>query len=516
MIFSRRHLLGTAATAGAALTLRAHSFSFVQSQDYAERVPLDQIAADPLRPQFHLMPSRNWMNDPDGPIYWKNNYHIFFQYNPDAAVWGNMNWAHAVSPDMIRWKHMPIALAPSFGGNDQDGCFSGSAVTNNGVATILYTGVKSVPPAQATLRDGTHNFLEVQCLATSTDSDLRTWQKLPQPVLLPPQNPRLTGFRDPFLYRTESNWLMGVGSGLRGLGGQVLLYRSADLRDWRYVHPLAMGKGTGKQAKNLVEAGEMWECPDFFALGKKYVLLYSTERKVYWETGEFDTKRLIFHREKQGLLDHGAFYAPKSQLDANGRRILWGWINETRPAAELRAAGWAGCMSLPRILALAEDGSLKMEVIPELAQLRQTEMYLPVPAAGNEARLAALSGMELKSATAEIELTLQPKPIHLAISDGSHEILTVAFDPGHTGQEWQVGDISIGYPSTRPDSHHLRIFLDGSVAECFVDDKLACTYRTYRTPKAKLHVQIAQSEFAAVQTLRVWPLQPISPDRLTS
>lgn len=228
MIYSRRHFLGKAAATGATLTLRAHGFSYARLQDSGERVSIDQIAADPLRPQFHLMPSRNWMNDPNGPIYWKNNYHMFFQYNPDAAVWGNMHWAHAVSPDMIHWRHMPIALAPNSGGYDRDGCFSGSAVNNNGIATILYTGVKAVPSAQATLRDGTHNFLEVQCLATSTDNDLRTWQKFPQPVLLPPQNPRLTGFRDPFLYRTETNWLMGVGSGVRGLGGRVLLYRSGD------------------------------------------------------------------------------------------------------------------------------------------------------------------------------------------------------------------------------------------------------------------------------------------------
>ena len=86
-----------------------------------------EIAADPLRPQFHLLPQRNWMNDPNGPIFWKGKYHMFFQYNPDAAVWGDMHWAHAVSPDMVHWKHLPVALAPTPGGYDADGCFSGSA-----------------------------------------------------------------------------------------------------------------------------------------------------------------------------------------------------------------------------------------------------------------------------------------------------------------------------------------------------------------------------------------------------
>ena len=96
----------------------------------------------------------------------------------------------------------------------------------------------------------------------------------------------------------------------------------------------------------------MWECPDFFPLGKKHVLLYSTAGGVYWETGELDPKELVFHSEKRGILDHGAYYAQKTQVDDHKNRILWGWITEKRSDDELRAAGWAGCMALPRILTL--------------------------------------------------------------------------------------------------------------------------------------------------------------------
>ena len=103
-----------------------------------------KLAADPLRPQFHLLPPKNWMNDPNGPIYWKGAYHMFYQYNPNAAVWGDMHWAHAISEDMIHWRHLPIALAPTPGWDDADGCFTGSAVDDHGTATILYTGVKTV------------------------------------------------------------------------------------------------------------------------------------------------------------------------------------------------------------------------------------------------------------------------------------------------------------------------------------------------------------------------------------
>ena len=171
------------------------------------------------------------MNDPNGPIFWKGAYHIFYQYNPNAAVWGDMHWAHAVSEDMIHWRHLPIALALTPGWDDADGCFTGSAVDDHGAATILYTGVKSVSADRATLREGHNNFREIQCLATSADPQLRTWTKWKQPVIQPPNHPTLAGFRDPFLWREKNNWILGVASGHFKKGGCVLLYRSKDLRN---------------------------------------------------------------------------------------------------------------------------------------------------------------------------------------------------------------------------------------------------------------------------------------------
>ncbi len=137
-----------------------------------------KLASDPLRPQYHLLPAHNWMNDPNGPIFFRGRYHMFHQYNPQAAVWGNMNWAHATSPDMIHWQHEPIAISPTPGGPDQDGVFSGSAVLDNGTPTVIYTAV--APPAtetDATLRDGHHTWRETQCLAVAADDDLRTWKQ---------------------------------------------------------------------------------------------------------------------------------------------------------------------------------------------------------------------------------------------------------------------------------------------------------------------------------------------------
>src|SRR5262249_50516442 len=295
-----------------------------------------------LRPQFHLLPAHNWMNDPNGPIFFRGKYHMFHQYNPMGATWGSMHWAHATSDDMIHWQHEGIALAPTPGGPDQDGVFSGSAVLDNGRPTVIYTAVAPpASPSEATLRDGQHVWRETQCLAVAQDEDLRVWKKLPAPVIAgPPPGMEVTGFRDPCLWREGDKWMLILGSGIRGKGGTILLYSSTDLRHWTYLHPLIEGDASGKNATNPVDTGDMWECPDFFPLGTKHVLLISTMGKVRWKVGTYANQR--FTAEKEGVVDWGSYYAAKTMLDKDSNRILWGWIPEARPDADLIAAGWAG------------------------------------------------------------------------------------------------------------------------------------------------------------------------------
>src|ERR1035438_2294020 len=165
-----------------------------------------KLAADPHRPQYHLLPAANWMNDPNAPIYWQDKYHMFYQYNPNGAFWGDMHWAHAVSEDMVHWKHLPMALAPTPGGPDKDGVFSGCAVIDNGVPTAIYTGVNP----------------ETQSIATSA-GDLTVWKKFSgnPAIAAPPAGMEVTGFRDPAVWKEGDTWLMALGSGFRGKGGAV-------------------------------------------------------------------------------------------------------------------------------------------------------------------------------------------------------------------------------------------------------------------------------------------------------
>ena len=508
---SRRHFLKTLGVSGACASL-PRSFWNAQTPDLRER-----LAADPLRPQYHLLPAKNWMNDPNGPIYWNGYYHMFFQYNPNAAVWGDMHWAHAVSDDMIHWRHLPAALAPTPAWDDADGCFTGSAVDDHGTATILYTGVKTVPPDQATLRDGTHNFREVQCLATSSDPQLLTWNKWKQPVIQPPTEPRLTGFRDPFLWREGESWLLGVGSGLSKQGGRVLLYRSRDLRQWEYLHPLASGQWTGKESVNPVDSGEMWECPDFFPLGKKHVLLYSTAGQVIWESGQFDRKELVFHSERRGLLDHGAYYAQKTQLDTKGNRILWGWIPETRPEAEFSAAGWAGCMALPRVLSLDSDGRLEMQVAAAAQSLRAKSFPLPRHNASVSETNHTLEEIQIENLAGEIAWKTKSMNSEFTLLDRSGPWWSAKMAArGDSAVTLTVNGTSFELPLRLASEVEFHLFLDASVAELICNRQHALTTRIYRKPDGPLHARISENELFAPTLLEVQQLRPISPDRLTA
>jgi beta-fructofuranosidase len=505
---TRREFLRTLGTAGACAALPS---ALRQAETLQQR-----LATDPLRPQLHLLPAQNWMNDPNGPIYWKGRYHMFFQHNPNAARWGDMHWAHAVSPDMVHWRHLSIALSPTPGWDDADGCFSGSAVNDRGSATLIYTGVKAAAPERATLRDGVHNFREVQCLATSSDSELRTWKKWKQPVLQPPADALLTGFRDPFLWQDGAHWYLGIGSGQRKQGGRVLLYRSLNLREWEYLHPLASGNWTGRDSVNPVDSGEMWECPDFFPLGGKHVLLYSTAGKVIWETGELDPKELIFHAQKHGVLDHGAYYAQKTQLDAKGNRILWGWIPETRPETEFVAAGWAGCMALPRILAVGADGSLEMRFAPEMQALRVESFVISPSEVQAPSGLRALQTIKIENLAGEFTWEMKPSSLFtLEDSSGLWWSVRLELNGVHT-LKLSVNGTTAEVPIGSRQNFGFHLVVDASVAELICNAQHAFTTRIYRRPDGPLRISLSDSELPQLDGLKAWQLRPISSDRLTS
>jgi beta-fructofuranosidase len=488
----------------------ASGILLARGQSAALSSPLADIAHDPLRPEFHLMPPHNWMNDPNGPIWWKGQYHLFYQLNPHAAVWGDMHWGHAISPDMIRWRHLPIALAPTPGGADSEGCFSGSAVVFNGKPTFIYTGVQNAPPSETTIHDGNDKLRETQMLAVAEDDRLLHWKKLEAPIIAaPPQGISVTGFRDPCPWREGDVWYLGIGSGERGIGGCVLLYRSHDLRHWEYLHKLVQGKPNGKVAVNPCDSGEMWECPDFFAVNNRHCLFYSTENQVFWTTGEYDNLRHIYIPMRTGVLDHGAaYYAPKSFLAPDGRRILWGWLREARSEAQFAAAGWSGVMSLPRVLTVNNDGELEMNPAVEIEALR-----------GSQQTSTLQPGAPLEQTL----LTLR-RELHVPLTDAKLKIAIRLFTEGSAVWELLVdapaqlvtcGTTRFALPLSSKPEDALRIFIDASVIECLIASREALTSRVYNVVPGKTQLHIELLSGASLE-LKQWPLAAISPDRLTT
>jgi beta-fructofuranosidase len=505
----RRFLLNTASTAVVGCT--SHSAIMRRASAAVSPAVLER---DPLRPQFHLLPPANWMNDPNGPIYWKNNYHMFYQYNPDGAYWGDMHWGHAISTDMVHWKHLPVAFSPTPLGPDADGCFTGTSVVQDGKVVVLYTGVCVAPEAQATSKGGGQNFRETQCLATSTDPDLKTWTKLAAPVIAePPPGMQVNGFRDPSPWRQGDWWYMVLGSGIANRGGVVLLYKSKDLRSWEYVHVLAGRNENGEHLFDPYNPWEVWECPEFFALGGRHVLICSTLGKAYWQSGVLDPQTMQFHPEQAGILDYGSFYAPKTQLGISGNRILWGWIQEARPLEQYKAAGWAGMMSLPRVLTLGSDGKLNSSVAAEVNSLRSREQTLNITA-DEEKNQRQIQQTRIEGCRGEILCTVQrnAEPFELALcasAANSAPWLTMGYDPHH---RHQVSIDARPIPLSLGDRENmeLHLYIDGSVIEVFVNDQIACTSRFYY---ADTHPQDLRMQWtgktANIVKLSVWQLSSI-------
>ncbi len=521
MNLTRRRLLSSAIAAGAAVGLNRNVLSAATSLGIT---PPD-LAGDPRRPQFHLVPPSNWINDPNGPIYWNGMYHMFYQSNPTGTFIGNMQWGHAVSPDMLHWKHMPTALISTPGGPDADGCWTGTAVVDNGVVTVLYTGVARAREAESTVHNGATSLHESQCLAYSKDPDLKTWTKLPAPVIAaPPPGMKVSGFRDPSPWREGDEWYTIVGSGTPHQSGEVLLYKSRDLRHWEYLHAAAEGS-TEPEAER---AGDMWECPELFPLGDKHVLIHSSNGKAHWEVGTLDKTEMRFHSQQQGILDNGAYYAPKTQRDKSGHRVIWGWILETRPEKEYSAAGWAGMMSLPRVLTVGDDGRLRIAVAPVVDSLRRKQQSANLTA-DEEENKRQISRMYIENCCGQILCTTRAgdEPCSLTLF-GTHpktgaefHCVAVHYDP-RLPNRVMIDDQSVPLDLANGRGGNQRgleinIYVDGSVAEVFLNRQAAYTKRFYYPGSAapRVGVRIA-GKTANLSSLSVWQLTPVSTDRLTT
>lgn len=322
----------------------------------------ESIKEAKMRQKYHFMAETGWINDPNGLIYYKGKYHFFYQYNPYDAFWGSMHWGHAVSNDMLHWEYLPIALAPSeaYDDHSKGGCFSGSAIEHDGKLYLIYTGTIK-------LEDG---FVQTQCVAYSEDG-IRFEKYEGNPVVTVPKGIAPDSFRDPKVWKHEEYFYMVVGAS-RDKKGQALLFRSEDLLHWEYVNVMAESRG---------EWGEMWECPDFYQIGDKYVLTCSPikagEHTSIYMVGDFDYNTGKFEPYNIQEMDWGfEYYAPQSFETKDGRRITitwanqWEWMPLWKDWGPTYKEGWCGFFNIPREVYMLEDGMLQFPPIREIENLR--------------------------------------------------------------------------------------------------------------------------------------------------
>lgn len=317
---------------------------------------------------YHIMAPANWINDPNGLVQFKGEYHVFYQHHPYDENWGPMHWGHVKSKDLVHWEHLPVALAP---GDvcDKDGCFSGSAVDNNGELTLIYTGHLYTDKEKDL-------FTQNQNIAVSQDGV--TFEKAGEnPVIAEPPADSSHHFRDPKVWKHNDSWYMILGNATKAEVGRVILYRSPDLRDWEYIGVMAQSDGT---------LGYMWECPDFFELDGKHVLLispqgieaegdlYNNRFQTGYLVGEYDYETNRFVHGDFTELDNGHdFYAVQTLTDDKGRRIAIGWMDMWESNMPTKQDGWCGALTLPRELTLDKNNKVLMKPVEELTLLRETE-----------------------------------------------------------------------------------------------------------------------------------------------
>lgn len=328
------------------------------------------------RNAYHFSPQKNWMNDPNGMVYFKGEYHLFYQHHPFGTTWGPMHWGHAVSKDLVSWEELPIALAP----DERGTIFSGSAVVdwNNSSGffdqeqlglVAIFTHHYDAP--------GVQQIIQYQSLAYSKDEG-RTWTKYDgNPVL---RHDSYVDFRDPkvFWHEPSSQWVMIVAC-----GQTVCLYRSSNLKEW--VFASEFGEGIGSH-------DGVWECPDLFPLttednGIRWVMLvsigddpaYVEGSRTQYFIGDFDgTVFIPDERSKDDVrwLDYGRDnYAGVSWSGisaADGRRLFIGWMSNWKYANLTPTDGWRGAMTLVRELKLE---TLEGEVMVTQQPIREIEGY---------------------------------------------------------------------------------------------------------------------------------------------
>ena len=318
---------------------------------------------------LHLKSPKNWINDPNGFIYYKGKYHLFYQHFPYAPVWGTMHWGHAVSEDLVNWEHQEISLFPTKA-YDRNGIFSGSAIEKDGKLYLYYSAVRYLEEQEENIHIAkTGKFETSQAMLISEDGEyFDNWNGKKQiiPVIRDPEIADAADTRDPKVWEEDGRYYMVLGSTCQGKTGRVLVFSSEDGENWEYL----------SQCRNE-NYGHTMECPDLFTVDEQRVFIGSPmgirndgleyANHSVCAFAEFDPKtgRLELSDQYRRIDWGGDIYAPQTNLDEEGRRVLIAWMRMPQSIEEPDGKLWNGMMCLPRVVEV-QDGKICFRVHPNV------------------------------------------------------------------------------------------------------------------------------------------------------
>lgn len=410
---------------------------------------------------YHFTPPHGWLNDPNGIVFFKGRYHLFYQYHPYSAEWGPMHWGHAVSNDLIKWEHLPIALTPDMP-YDKNGCWSGSAVVKDDKLYLIYTGISRFN-------------VKTQCLAFSDDGvNFVKYKNNPiiKASLVADKNER----RDPYVWKHDEMYYC-----LLAANGCASLYISNDLINWKNKSKIA--KDTGKK---------VLECPCLAQVENSDVLIASPvnfpqngdEFKNYssniWSVGKMDYNACDFSGSEFEEIDRGTdFYAARCAYTKDGMPILIAWMNmwDRRNVLNELSHGWCGVMTLPRELEYL-NGRLLQKPISAIENYYKNEISVSDTFSGEK----DFNGICGRSVALKINCNMQNANwFSVKLFNNGENYLEISYNKSNG--MWSFDTRNTLYPTFKNEKENgarnvsykaennilnFEIFLDRSSAEIFI------------------------------------------------
>ncbi|NQT53033.1 glycoside hydrolase family 32 protein, partial [bacterium] len=458
--------------------------------DSVARALREKLLSDPYRPGYHfVVPEGRCMPfDPNGAIFWKGRYHLFYIFQDRRGH----NWGHVSSTDLFHWRHHPTGLvAGMFSGN----CF----INKDGRPTMCY-----------------HQVGQGNAMAVAVDDELNEWKKLPSNPITPktkPGDPHHGKYRswDPYGW-VEDDTCYAIFGGKRP--GIVKAQSLAG--PWQYVGDLLANTVKG------VSINEDVSCADFFKLGDKRMLLCISHRLgARYYLGEW--KNEAFHptfHENMSWVDN-SFFAPESLLDDRGRRIMWAWIFDSPGFKTRMDYGWSGTMSLPRVLSLGKDGMLRMDVPEEIERLRYNgrKMENLAVAADTETVLKDVRGDSIELAVTMSSTDATQFGVKVCFSPKGEEQTLVFYDAAEKKLKVDTRKSSLTdgpksveagpFALREGEALRLRVFVDKSVVEVFANGRQAVMRRVYPSREDSVGVALfATGGSATATTVEAWDMMP--------